>query len=248
MSETHLRRLLGEDLLELVRAQPSGLRRVDEITGLPAAGRTHASFRLRFADGSSRKARLVERDTRPTVSRSSCPASADPGCPGSSRSAAGPSSKSGLRVRGFQPPVRIAGSLAPAGHCSASCTRPTPPVAADPAPTLATLERHARELCDRGSLAPATCAAALRAACAAEPSTPAPVAVIHRDFCAENLVIDRRGRVHAIDNETLRVGPCDLDLARTWYRWPMDHASWSASCARVRRHRAVGAFRAHFDF
>jgi aminoglycoside phosphotransferase (APT) family kinase protein len=55
--------------------------------------------------------------------------------------------------------------------------------------------------------------------------------IIHFDFCGKNLVMHAdRGPV-CIDNETLRFGPFDLDLARTFYRWPLsqdDHAAFLA--------------------
>jgi hypothetical protein len=46
--------------------------------------------------------------------------------------------------------------------------------------------------------------------------------LIHNDFCAENLVLSNDGRLFAIDNEAVRWGPVQLDLARVCYRWPMD--------------------------
>ena len=50
--------------------------------------------------------------------------------------------------------------------------------------------------------------------------------VIHKDLCPENLVIDPRGIVHAVDNEWMTIGPTAFDLARTWYRWPMPEPAW----------------------
>ena len=50
--------------------------------------------------------------------------------------------------------------------------------------------------------------------------------IVHGDFAPENLVIDASGALHAIDNEVVRVGILDLDLARTWSRWPMAGPTW----------------------
>jgi hypothetical protein len=50
--------------------------------------------------------------------------------------------------------------------------------------------------------------------------------IIHRDFCAENLVRGPDGRISVIDNEGLAVGPPAYDLGRVWYRWPMPRAAW----------------------
>lgn len=47
------------------------------------------------------------------------------------------------------------------------------------------------------------------------------VGIVHRDFCVGNLVVRPNGAIGVIDNETLTVGACEFDLARTWYRWPL---------------------------
>jgi thiamine kinase-like enzyme len=51
-------------------------------------------------------------------------------------------------------------------------------------------------------------------------------ALIHRDYCAENMVLYERGRLRVIDNEWLMIGPAEFDLARTMHRWPMSDAAW----------------------
>jgi Ser/Thr protein kinase RdoA (MazF antagonist) len=43
----------------------------------------------------------------------------------------------------------------------------------------------------------------------------------HGDLCAENIVVNRDGRVVVVDNDSLAVDAWGYDLARTWYRWPM---------------------------
>lgn len=55
----------------------------------------------------------------------------------------------------------------------------------------------------------------------------APSALVHRDFCAENLLIDSAGRLRVIDNEWIEVGPIGFDLSRTRGRWPLADRSWS---------------------
>jgi len=69
-----------------------------------------------------------------------------------------------------------------------------------------------------------------RALARTRPAT-ARVGVIHNDFSAENVVEDRSGRLHVVDSGGIRVGFLDLDLARTWYRWPMPAATWRAFLA-----------------
>lgn len=52
------------------------------------------------------------------------------------------------------------------------------------------------------------------------------VAVIHLDFCVENMLIDRAGHLRVIDNELLSIDPAGLDLGRTFHRWPMPSEAW----------------------
>jgi aminoglycoside phosphotransferase (APT) family kinase protein len=58
-----------------------------------------------------------------------------------------------------------------------------------------------------------------------DPET-ARLACVHRDFCAENMLIDARGRLRVIDNEWLTIDPAGLDLGRTFTRWPMSEGAW----------------------
>lgn len=50
--------------------------------------------------------------------------------------------------------------------------------------------------------------------------------LVHRDFCAENFLIDSAGRLAVIDNEWFEVGAAGFDLGRTFHRWPMPEATW----------------------
>lgn len=54
----------------------------------------------------------------------------------------------------------------------------------------------------------------------------APWGLVHLDVCPQNLVERRDGSLVCIDNERLGRGFLDVDLARTWYRWPMSQAMW----------------------
>ncbi len=61
----------------------------------------------------------------------------------------------------------------------------------------------------------------------------------HRDFCAENIVLDHRGSLRVIDNEWLAVAPPGLDLGRTRSRWPMSADRWAAFVNAYRAVRAI---------
>jgi Ser/Thr protein kinase RdoA (MazF antagonist) len=66
-----------------------------------------------------------------------------------------------------------------------------------------------------------------RAAIALRDPGRARVALIHKDFCAENMLIDNHGALRIIDTEQLAIDPIGFDLAWTWHRWPMPPESWS---------------------
>jgi thiamine kinase-like enzyme len=66
------------------------------------------------------------------------------------------------------------------------------------------------------------------------------------DFCEENLLINSSGNIYVIDNEKLAIDAYDYDLARTWYRWPMNPDQRMAYYDGYTRHRTHESFRAHF--
>lgn len=84
----------------------------------------------------------------------------------------------------------------------------------------------------------------------ARASTPASAewGVTHCDFCAENLLIVPGRGLHVIDNETICELWQDCDLARTWYRWPMDAAEFATFLEGYRQHRESDEFVTHFRF
>lgn len=53
-----------------------------------------------------------------------------------------------------------------------------------------------------------------------------PQTLVHLDFCPENIVRDRHGRLVAIDNEWITRGAPGADLGRTYARWPMAETAW----------------------
>ena len=59
--------------------------------------------------------------------------------------------------------------------------------------------------------------------------------LVHLDFCAENMVIDREGRLRVVDNELVAIRPAALDLGRTFHRWPMPRELWARFFASYRR-------------
>jgi Ser/Thr protein kinase RdoA (MazF antagonist) len=59
-------------------------------------------------------------------------------------------------------------------------------------------------------------------------------ALVHMDFCAENMLIDAGGQLRVIDNELLAIAPAGFDLGRTFDRWPMSEDAWARFCRGYR--------------
>jgi len=97
---------------------------------------------------------------------------------------------------------------------------------------LALLERS-------GDLSPDHACAILGAAAHHDPGTTA-VALMHRDFCGENLVRRSDGSLCSVDNEDLCDGAPDADIVRAWQRWDLDgpaRAAFLAGYTAIRRPR-----------
>lgn len=73
-------------------------------------------------------------------------------------------------------------------------------------------------------------------------------ALVHRDFCPENLVARDTGGFASVDNETLGIDTREFDLGRVWYRWPMSPAEREAFLDGYEQHSAASSFRAHQSF
>jgi aminoglycoside phosphotransferase (APT) family kinase protein len=72
--------------------------------------------------------------------------------------------------------------------------------------------------------------------------------VTHNDFCAENLVERPSGELVAVDNEGMRLGFLDYDLARTRYRWAMPATAWRAFLDGYAGWRDPGGYVRHAPF
>ena len=86
-------------------------------------------------------------------------------------------------------------------------------------------EARIAEVCATGAL-DASAAGVLRAALRDSDPGDAETGVVHLDFCGENMVINRDGRLRVIDNERVCVDAFGFDLARTRYRWALDDHAW----------------------
>jgi aminoglycoside phosphotransferase len=76
----------------------------------------------------------------------------------------------------------------------------------------------------------------------------AEIGIIHTDICPQNVVLDETGRLRSIDNESLQIGWQDLDLARTWYRYPLDSETGCYFLECYRHFRNPDSFIRHSHF
>jgi len=123
--------------------------------------------------------------------------------------------------------------LAEAGALLGRLHARAPVESGDPAPWLKAAERDLRALVDGGAIDPGHAAELSRKLEAQAPDRFRP-SLIHRDFCAENFVVDCEGRLRVIDNEWMAIGPAEYDLGRTRHRWPLEAGSWSRFLAAYR--------------
>ena len=72
--------------------------------------------------------------------------------------------------------------------------------------------------------------------------------VTHTDFNPRNMVMNKDGEVWIVDNEDVKRGALDYDLARCWRQWPMTPAERDAFCEAYSRVRSLDSFLAHQEF
>jgi hypothetical protein len=140
----------------------------------------------------------------------------------------------GVPLEGLAPEARVeeAGAVLGRLHARPLAT-PTPPLG-----IAAWRERAAEQLqvlASAGMLAPHEVARLGDELCRHDPGS-ASATLVHQDFCAENMLIDARGRLRVIDNEWIAVGPAGFDLGRSFCRWPMSESAWERF---LRAYRAV---------
>lgn len=68
----------------------------------------------------------------------------------------------------------------------------------------------------------------------------------HGDFCAENIIRGAAGAICVVDNDGITVDAYAYDLARTWYRWPMERREQQAYADGYGRSEHGRNFADHF--
>jgi hypothetical protein len=110
----------------------------------------------------------------------------------------------------------------------------------DTAARLAATETRLQRLAGAGALDEAS-RTVLASALRDHDPRRAEIGLVHLDFCPENLVIDREGRLRVVDNEALAVDALAYDLGRSWYRSALPPARWALFEAAYRRHGGPAA-------
>lgn len=72
--------------------------------------------------------------------------------------------------------------------------------------------------------------------------------VIHTDFHPQNMVLREQNEICTIDNEGLRIGVLDFDIARCWRRWPMTREQRNVFRQAYGHFRCLDSFLAHQKF
>jgi Ser/Thr protein kinase RdoA (MazF antagonist) len=242
----------GPDLWTLVERLGTSLVAARVLTRLPSPLMAHASFRLELASGRVVKGRRVETPEQARRIAELLPRLGTRHFPralarhGSALLETWVPGTDLARVPADPSLHRRCGRILGAIHRA-----PVPDETAATVPgagrRLALAERQLARLVELGVLPEASSRQALRHLRDGAPDRVA-VGVIHRDFCAENIVLTPRRGFYVVDNETIRVDAPELDLARTWYRWPMTMLQREAFLAGYRTRRDPSEFLRHFPF
>jgi len=253
MSLLELKRQLGDDLFVLVHSLKASLVEVTSLSGVGYPGYRPRVFRFRFADGRMLKGRQFESITRAVKVEYVLQYVNHQGVP---RSLARLGRALLTEWVEGQPFASADGNLELFRQCGAlqgfMHNVPVPSGSPyQPHDTIQNwhtlLEHNLDELVTTGALEKREARHAFELAVDYAPSSYA-VGFVHRDLCAENLVLRRSGAVCVIDNETLGIDAYDYDLARTWYRWPMNPRQRQAYFDGYHGSRSTKDFLAHFPY
>jgi len=237
---------LSEDLAALAHQAGSTLIAAVPLSRRGAAQRATA-FQLRFADGTAWKGtELASPDQAASVA--ALAAALPAGVPRVIDRRGAALVSEWVEGATLQDATWTDDVLRACGALQAQVHRCRPAAAVEADALLQRWQRRLRQRLDEivaaGLLAPAQ-ADALAALARRNAPMRCEAGVILGDFCAENIVYRHGGPPCLIDLETLTIAPCDYDLGRTWYRWPMSAAQRAVYLEGYRQHRSAEAFLAH---
>lgn len=243
----------GEDLLSLIEGLGGVLASFEELTRLKRSDSPRASFRLNLADGRIFKGRQFDtKDQRTSVTSL---LSKLEGLPFNSVIATrgiatieewivgSPLVMRDVRNEFIVTSANVLGRL----HSIQDYPRETPFI---PEPETVSLDRIKHELDDlhrQGLLRGDT---VLPLFYIAEDNKPAELkfGFIHTDFHPENMIVTADGTLYIIDNEHIKIGALDFDLARSWSRWPMNDSQREIFRMTYEENRRLDEFFTHEKF
>jgi hypothetical protein len=209
-------------------------RRVEELTPPDPVKRGRSAYRIELDDGSTIKARLLEsaEAARRLHERRGALSPAFPPSLGHAGPVLLEAWIGGVPLAEPEAWVETAAQLLAQLHAT--------PLPGSPQP-VATGRWRAEALRDLAHLAEAGALAAPereRLETLLDDADPCHAALVlaHRDFCAENMIVDDAGALRVIDNEWLDPQPAGIDLARTRCRWPMPEDAWRHFLVVYRAH------------
>ncbi len=231
-AETDVAQALGPDLARLISGVDVRFVAATRITGLRAAARDRATFRLRFAGGLVLKGRRM--DSVADAERAYSLGSMLDG-----RSFTRPMARhrtallepwvTGTRL---DPEVATDDTLRACGRLLGSVHALDVDVNGEAqrwhsVARLANVEQrlaHLREL----TLLPRGVESCLRDRARETCPSNVVVGMVHRDLWPRNVVVDAQRRPHVVDNASIAIGAHAFDWARTAYLWPMTGAQRDA--------------------
>lgn len=249
--ENTLHAKLGDDLTFLLQDLDSNLVSVEEITRLTSSGQTRGSFKLTLANGTRLKGRLHRSEESRLRASQLLPLLQGLGFPDILAARGRTTLESWVEgtilhaAEVTQNQARRAGALLGTLH-STDITPAIQGTSAGSTPEEQ-LEKTRRHLARLTASIPQHATLFEKLSSIAGEHKPASLAegLVHTDFCAENMVVDANGKLVAIDNEGLRIGALDYDIARCWSRWPMSIGLRDAFSEGYQQFRSLSAFRAH---
>lgn len=206
---------------------PSRLVGATRITGLRAPALERATFRLRFADGTTLKGRRLDRPAEAEriqrlIRHLDPDAFAHP-LAMRGRALLEPWVDGKVLPRGVRDAevIRACGALLGSVHAVRTDWDADEAARWEPARRLANVTHRLVKLAAAGLMSPRLSDRLIQVAGESVPSEIV-VGIVHRDMWPLNIVIDSAGRPRVIDNGTISFGAHAFDLARTAYLWPMD--------------------------
>jgi len=235
---------LGADLRALLRQYGVPVRAVAPVSGVDSPFPAPRAFRVELADGQVLKAVRATSAARAAlvfaISRHLDRADFAPVLAGHGAALLMPWTEGRpLHDAGWDTPeVRQAGRLLATLHALVVPDAAVPPDGTGLDLYAKTLRRDLGSLARRGAICGDERETLLALAWTIAP-TNGGSGVIHRDLCVDNLVRQPSGALYVVDVESMAIGACADDLARTWYRWPMSTPQRAALFAAYAAHGGI---------